>query len=454
VQECREKKQDLTELPFIASQPLIVQLTQLAASQKIAIAQLRNHYRDKHPKMVEAVNSLAQIERELTRALDVAAAAVEADHQTALRNHQQARQALADQEEASLKLDRYGVEYLNLERDYEVNVKLLDQILGRMGETSVSGTIESQNARLLDRAAPASKPSIPNVPLNLALGLVGGLGLGVASAFFVAFLDDRVKSAFDIEGIVGLPLLGVIPHMRGEDVTKKATVVVNDADRIVSEAFRGIYASLLLHEESKAAKCLLVTSTLASEGKSFIVTNLALAFATYGGRTLIVDCDLRRPSIHKLLELENKCGVLDVVAGRATAEQAVVHTKYPGLDALLTGGRAQSPTQVINDPKMAALIADLRTRYDRILFDSPPVSGVSDALLLLPLVDGCLFTLRFNKVHRRGARYCLHKVMNTEVPCFGAVLNNLNLNISGYYYSQYYDKSFKDYVTPPKDAKA
>jgi capsular exopolysaccharide synthesis family protein len=452
VQERRQNKQDLTELSFIASQPLIVQLIGQVAAQKIGIAQLRDHYRERHPTMIQAMNSLAQTEQELARAVDAAAAAVEVEYQTASRNNEEARQALAAQEEASLKLDRYGVEYDNRERDYEVNVKLLEDILARMGETSMSGTIESQSARVVDRAAPPGAPTSPNIPLNVGLGFVGGLFLGVACAFFLAFIDDRVKSVFDIENVVGLPLLGVVPHMKGDDAQEKSTVVVNDSDRLVGEAFRSLYAGLRLKEESKAAKCILVTSTLPGEGKSFVVTNLALAYAAHGERTIIVDCDLRRPSVHRTLGLENKHGVIDCVAGKITVGQAVVHTKFAGLDALPSGGRAHNPTQALNDPKFEQLIAELRTRYDHIFLDTPPLAAVSDALMLLPLSDGCIFTLCFNKVRRKAAQFCAQKILDTNVSCFGAVLNNLNLNVSGYYYSQYYDKSYKDYyITPSKD---
>jgi capsular exopolysaccharide synthesis family protein len=385
--------------------------------------------------------------------VESAVAAVEADYQTSLRNNQEAHKALAVQEDASLRLDRYGVEYDNLSRELEVNTTLLNEILARMGETSASGTIQTQNARVVDRATPPRKPTISGIIL-IALGIFGGAGMGVGCAFFVAFIDDRVKSAFDIESVVGLPLLGVVPHMKGESIQEKATVVVNDTDRLVSEAFRSIYASLRLKKESKAAKCLLVTSTIPGEGKSFVVTNLALAFAAHGGKTIIVDCDLRRPSVYRSLELENKRGVIDVVAGRSTVEQAIVHSKFPGLDALPTGGRAHNPTQVLNDPKFEHLIANLRTRYDHIFLDTPPLAAVSDALMLMPLTDGCIFALCFNKVRRKAAQFCAHKILETNVPCFGAVLNNLNLNVSGYYYSQYYDKSYKDYyMTPAKDGE-
>jgi capsular exopolysaccharide synthesis family protein len=444
VQQRRAKHQELTDLPFIASPP-ITQLTQQLAAQQIVIAQLRERYRDKHPKMIESVNSLAQIRRELDRAVGAAADAVQADYQTALNNNLAARKALVTQEADSLKLDRYAVDYDNLQRQYEVNVKLLEQILSRMSETSVSGTIESQSARIVDHAVPSYSPVSPNIRRDLGLGFIGALVFSVAFAFFLAFIDDRVKSMSDIEGVVGLPLLGVVPHMKGQDFMEKATVVANDADLLVSEAFRSLYASLRLKEGSKSAKCLLVTSTLPGEGKSFIVSNLALAFAAHGERTLIIDADLRRPSIHRSFGKENKRGLVDVVAGRITPDEAILRDVHPNLDILPTGGRANNPTQILNNPAFERLIAELRPRYDRIFFDTPPMAAVSDALMILPLADGCLFNLRFNKVRRKTAQFCVRKLLNTTVPCFGAVLNNLNLAISGYYYSQYYHKSYKDY---------
>mgnify|MGYP003346010018 CR=1 FL=1 len=148
----------------------------------------------------------------------------------------------------------------------------------------MTSTFATQNARLVDQAVPApeGKPISPNVSLNLGLGLVGGLGLGLAFAFFVAFIDDRVKSSYDIEGVVGLPLIGIIPEVKRLDSSEKARVVASNADRQVAEAFRTLHSSLRLKDESKNAKAFLTTSTIPGEGKSFTTTNLALTFAAHG----------------------------------------------------------------------------------------------------------------------------------------------------------------------------
>jgi succinoglycan biosynthesis transport protein ExoP len=447
VKEHRAKGVDLTDLPFIANQPNITALTQQRATQQIAIAQLRERYLPKHPKMVEATNSLAQTERELKKAIDSVCAQVESDYQSAIRNNDQVQEDLKKQKAESLDLDRYALQYTKLERDLKQSEQILLSITGRARETSMTGSIQTQNARIVDRASPSAedKPVTPNVPLNLGLGVIGGLGLGLAFAFFVAFIDDRVKSSFDIEGVVGLPLIGIIPQIKRMEQADKAQIVVNNADRQVAEAFLTLHSSLRLKDDSKNAKCILTTSTIPGEGKSFTTTNLALTFAAHGERVIVVDCDLRKPNIHKSFRVENLRGVIDVCAGASSLDDAIIRNLHSNFDILPAGGRAKNPTQILNSKSFETMISDLRKRYDRVFIDTPPLAAVSDALIILPLVDGSIFTIFFNKVRRKAAQFSAKKLLDANIPNFGAVLNGLNLAVSGYYYAQYYDKSYKDY---------
>jgi len=346
-----------------------------------------------------------------------------------------------------LELDRIGVDYSQIEREYLTQNQILQGIVARSRETTMTSGFAVQNARIVDQAVPPaeSKPISPNVPLNLGLGLVGGLGLGLAFAFFVAFIDDRVKSSYDIEGVVGLPLIGIIPQIKRMEPADKAQIVATNADRQVAEAFLTLHSSLRLKDESKNAKCILTTSTIPGEGKSFVTTNLALTFASHGEKVVVIDCDLRKPNIHKSLRLENLKGLIDVVGGTATLDDVTLRNVHPNLDVITSGGRAKNPTQVLNSKGFEQMIADLRKRYDRIFIDTPPLAAVSDALIILPLADGSIFSIFFNKVRRKAARFAAAKLMEANVPNFGAVLNGLNLAVSGYYYAQYYDKSYKDY---------
>jgi len=330
--------------------------------------------------------------------------------------------------------------------------------MGRMRETSMSSTLKGQNVRVIDTAFPSQPEDYvkPSILLNLSLGFVGGLGVALAFAVFVAFIDDRVKSSFDIESLMGLHLLGVVPHVRKMANPEKAQVVSNHADRQVSEAFLTLHSSLRLKEESKNAKCILVTSTVPGEGKSFTTTNLALTFAAHGERVVVIDCDLRRPNIHKSFRIANQRGVIDLCGGEVQVEDVVVTGLHKNLDVIPTGGRAKNPTQVLNSEGFELMLQELRKRYDRVFIDTPPIAAVSDALIILPLVDGSIFTVFFNKVRRRAAQYAARRLLDSTTPNFGAVLNGLSMGVSGYYYAQYYDKSYKDYyvVMSKKDDSA
>jgi capsular exopolysaccharide synthesis family protein len=445
VKERMDSGGNLTDLPFIASNELITDLSKKLAAENIEIAQLRNRYREKHPKLSSAIQSLNQTQSELKRAIASAAAAIESEYQNALRNDQQVRASLEAQQAESLATDRFANEYNQIDREMKMNEQFLQSLLARIKETAMTSTIETQNARIIDQALPPKRPISPNIPLNLGLGFLGGIGLGLAFAFFVAYVDDRVKSSFDIEAVVGLPLIGIIPEIKRMEQPEKAQIVVNNADRQVAEAFLTLHSSLRLKDESKNAKVILTTSTIPGEGKTFLTTNIALTFAAHGERVVAVDCDLRKPNIHKSFRVENLKGVIDVITGTASLDEVIVRNLHPNFDVIPAGGRAKNPTQILNSKNFELMLSDLKKRYDRVFIDTPPLAAVSDAMIILPLCDGSIFTIFFNKVRRKAAQFAAKKLLEANVPVFGAVLNGLNLAVSGYYYSQYYDKSYKDY---------
>jgi succinoglycan biosynthesis transport protein ExoP len=447
IREYRAKSQDLTGLAFISESKLVQDLQQQLAARTIEISKLKERYRDGHPDMKQARKSFDQTRLELERAIASISEQVQSEYNSSLANLKARQEELGNQKTESLQLESLAVEYTQIEREYLTQNQILQGIVARKTETTMTSTFATQNARLVDQAVPSpeNKPISPNVPLNLGLGVVGGLGLGLALAFFVAFIDDRVKSAYDIEGVLGLPLIGIVPEVKRLDANERAMVVSSNADRQVAEAFRTLHSSLRLKDESKNAKAFLTTSTVPGEGKSFMTTNLAMTFAAHGEKVVVVDCDLRKPNVHKSLGLENSRGVIDVVSGRYSLDEVTVRNFQPNLDVVVAGGRAKNPTQILNSKGFEQLIAELRKRYDRVFIDTPPLAAVSDALIILPLVDGSLFTIFFNKVRRKAAQFSAKSLLEANVPNFGAILNGLNLAVSGYYYAQYYDKSYKDY---------
>jgi succinoglycan biosynthesis transport protein ExoP len=446
VVDCRNKGGNLADLAFIAAIPQVQALLHQIDSQNVDLADLRQRYRSEHPKMLAANQSLAQSQSELHQALDNAAETIRNANETARRDDSQAKTDLAAQETEALKLDRLSVDYSTQQNELNVNQELLSTIVSRMRETSMNATIEEHNARIVDPAVRPRKYSSPNVALDLACGTVGGLALGLSLAFLVAFIDDRVKTNHQIESVIGLPLIGIVPRTRKMDTSKRAQLVHNFADPLAGEAFLTIHSNLRLKNESKNSKVILVTSTRPGEGKSFVTSNLALTFAEHGERTILIDCDLRKPNVHNLFGIANTKGVIDFCTSTEPLESFTVKNHLPNLDLLLAGGRAVNPTHILNHESFARLIGELRKKYDRVFIDTPPLAPVSDAMIVLQHVDGAIFTIRFNHVRTRGAKFCARRILESKVPCFGAVLNGLDLALSDYYYAEYYDKSYRSYV--------
>jgi capsular exopolysaccharide synthesis family protein len=445
VEEWTKAGRDLTELPFIASQTKVNQLLLQVTSQKLTLAQLRERYKAKHPKLIETTNSLAQAELELRGALATAASSIRAEYEDARANDTEAHKALAEQEAKSLELDKSAVEYDNLDRDFRINNQLLEAMIGRIRETSVSSSIETDSARIIDRAFEPAVPVSPRIMFNLTLALVGGIVLGLGTAYLVALIDDRVKTIFDVERLVGMRLLGLIPKVEQMDQPDKAQIVANGADRVIVESFLSLYSTLRIDYASRNAKRILVTSTLPGEGKSFVATNLALTYALQGQRTVIVDCDLRKPNIARSFRLRPGKGWVDHCTRGVPLDEVIARNVQSNLDVVPVGDRAKNPIQLLNGGEFESMLTELGKRYDRVILDTPPLGAVSDVLNILPLVDGAIYVIQFNRVKRAAARRCARRLRSTNVTIFGVVLNDMSAGMAGAYYGEQDTKMLKGY---------
>jgi capsular exopolysaccharide synthesis family protein len=445
VREWTKSGKPLTELSFIASDIKVSHLLQEITTQKLALADLRQYYKDKHPKLIEAVNAVAQAEREMKVTLDAAAESIKADYENALQTDAEARKALAEQEGRSLDMDKSAVEYENLERDFRVNDQLLESMIARMRETSVTSSMETENARVLDSASEPQIPISPKKIFNLVAGAFAGILLGIGVAYLIAMIEDRVKTTFDVEEYVGFPLLGVVPRVKRMEPADKAQIVSNGADPIITEAFLSLYSTMRVKDNSRNARLIGVTSTLPGEGKSFIATNLALTFAAQGQRTAIVDCDLRKPNVQRSFRLRMAKGVIDYCVNGAPFEDIVVKDVYPNLDVITSGGRATNPIHLINSKEFESLVTELSKRYDRVVFDTPPLAAVADALNILPLMDGAIYAIQFNRVMRKAAQRSARRLASGKISVFGAVLNDVKAGGSTDYYVDYNDKRVNEY---------
>ena len=447
IETYRREGKNLWELSFVAEQSRVSGLLEQITGSRINISSLSKRYREKHPAMIQLLQTLQEAELELEGAVQNSVDKVYAGYIEAKSNFEMASQRLAEKEKELIDLSKTRVEYSSLLRDLEVQQSFFQALNSRMTTEKAQVNLKNPNARVVDEAfpPPEDKPSSPNIAMNLAAGFFGGIAVGFGLIFAVAFLDDRVKSAFDIEGTIGLPLLGVIPRIKKLDTSTKAQAVASNVDQHVTETFRSIHSALRLNNESRNAKIILATSTLPGEGKSFVSSNLSLTFANHGEKTLLIDADLRLPNVARSLQLENDFGLLDHIEKGVALDEVIIKEVYPNLDVLPSGGKSKNPTQVLNSAQLEAMFADLRDRYDRIVVDSPPLAAVSDALNLLPLVDGTLYIIKFNTVKRKTAVVNVRRLWESNTPVFGAILNNITSSLSSYYYSNYSDKAYQDY---------
>ncbi|NRA26913.1 MAG: polysaccharide biosynthesis tyrosine autokinase [Opitutales bacterium] len=445
IQEYQKESQDLWEVTFIAQNQRVAELLSIVSANKIEISTLAKRYRDKNPKMIAAREALRESEVELDRALETAVREAFSAYEQTQNNYESAQQRLQAQETELIELSKLKVEYESLESDLRVQELFYQDLVARYSQESTQVNIKNPNARIVDRARPPVSPSSPKPLLNIALGLVGGGAAGLGLVFLLAFLDDKVKTAFDIEAVVGVPLVGIVPRIKRLDASEKPQAAAGNHDRHVTEAFRSIHSTLRLNEDSRDAQVIITTSTVPSEGKSFCSTNLALTYATHGEKVLLLDGDLRLPNVAKSLEMEVSHGIVTHFEQGDDLDKCIVKELYPNLDVLPAGAKAKNPTQILNSPRIEELFTDLRKQYTKIIVDTPPLAAVSDTLNLLGHADGLIYVIKFNTVKRRSAKMNVRRLLDSNTPVFGAILNNIGLNISSYYYSHYYDSAYSDY---------
>lgn len=446
VQEYQEEGKQMWDIPFIAEMPTVSDLLKQRSQQNITLASLAKRYRAKHPSMIEASRAVEETEKELAMAIASAVEKTRNQYEQLKKSYESSSSRLAEKELDLMNLGELAVKYNTMQDELQVNNALYQAMMGRLQTEMAQVALTGPSARIIDKAAAPNKQYKPDILLNLIIGVVGGLLAGCGLVFLIAILDDRIKSAFDIENAVGLPLIGIIPRIKRLNSPEKAQAVASNAERRVTEAFRAIHSALKLNEASKKAKIIITTSTSPSEGKSFVSTNLAITFAIHGERVLILDGDLRMPNVAKSLNIDERPeGVVRYFAGECSLEDAIITELYPNLDVLPAGIKAKNPTQILNSPDFEQLLATLSERYDRIFIDTPPIAVVSDVLTLLPFADGIIYVIKFNSVKRKTAKSNLRRIIESNTPVFGAILNQISVSVASYYYANYYDKSYAGY---------
>ena len=329
--------------------------------------------------------------------------------------------------------------YVQAKMDLQSSRTILQTMKMRLTQEDVDSSItKSQIVEILDQAEPNSKAVRPNIPVNITLGIIAGLVVGIGLAFFIEYLDTSVKTIDDVERALQAPVLGVIPQNVGP-------LYKEGPDSPHAEAYRVLRTNLLFSRKNEKFNTITVISGGAGEGKSTTVFNLATIFAQNGDRILLVDSDLRRPSLHKMMNISNSLGLTNYLMKQKTLEEVVQASPVPGLDFLPSGKLPSSSLGILNSSRMKEFIAEVRKRYDYVFFDSPPIMGVSDASVLASEVDMTMLVVQYRKYPQIMTQRAKQMIQKVGGNLLGVVLNNINISQDSYYY--YYSGYYYDYYS-------
>ena len=424
------------DIPVIASDPKVSALRQQLSEKQISLAVLRERYREQHPAMMAVQTEVNEITGKIEAACADTVNALQSQYLMAKAKEDSLQQALKEQERQALEMDSKQPDYNSLKRNAEADRQIFETILTRMKETSIAGKLESNNIRLVDPVQVPVSPFKPNKGRNFVIGTILGLGAAIGLSFLMNSFDDRIKSYGDVESL-GLPLLTGVPHFELTDGSQNGRVVQVDPHSISAEAFRNLRASLSLRPDVNAANPLLVTSTAPGEGKSVVSANLAIAFAANKQRTLLIDCDLHHPAQHKVFPTNFNKGLSLYLIDHLKLRDVVQSTDIPNLDVLPAGDVPPNAPELLASDRMRDLIREACKEYDRVIIDSPPVTAVSDPLVLLPYVQGVIYVIGFSKIGREIVSRSMQKLRECGAPLAGVVMNNIDQQLHGYYYYPY-----------------
>lgn len=329
--------------------------------------------------------------------------------------------------------------YFNAKRKLEEQTTMLDFLTKKLLSEDLEKKMpEGLIVQVRDMAKPGLKPVSPNKPLNIALGIIVGLAVGIGLAFFIEYLDTSVKTIDDVERSLEAPVLAVIPQQVG-------VLLDEGIESPHAEAYRVLRTNLLFARKDESWNTITVLSGGAGEGKSTTLFNLATVFAQNGSRVLVVDSDLNRPSIHKMLHVSNNLGLTDHLLKKAKIEDIIQTTTQSNLDFMPSGRLPRASVGILGSNQMKEVIKDLKRRYDFVFFDSPPLLGVSDASVLASQMDMTLQVIQYRRYPQLMTIRAKQMILKVGGHLMGIVLNNINMSQDEnyYYYSGYYEYKSK-----------
>ncbi|EWH09408.1 putative exopolysaccharide biosynthesis protein [Catenovulum agarivorans DS-2] len=439
-------------LAEISNHPVIREVKRAEIDAEKNLTLLAQRYGPKHPKIIAANAQLNALRDKLAIEIVKLSQGIEKDLTTAKENEKQLYQQLEKAKQNFQLISNKELSYLKLQHEVEANRKLYDIFLARLKETDIASDFNAGLVQVLDPAEVPLLPSSPNKMLYVGISAIATLILSIMVVITKQAINQQIKTPEEAETALSQKLLCFTPRLKSKYRTSKpGSWFTNSKCRAFAESIRSLRTGIALYNVDQQPKTIAVTSAIQGEGKSSIALNLALAYAPMG-KTLLLEADLRRPSLSSALDLKDlNSGLSDVLATNCSIDQAIIRHCDSKLDVLLAGYIAPNPLELLSSNKFKSLLDELATRYDKIVIDTPPVLPVSDSLVLAQLVDSVVYVLRADSSKLNVVNKGLGRLNDADVQIAGVVLNEVNMKNS-FFERHYSYTSYEAY--PTKVAKA
>jgi polysaccharide biosynthesis transport protein len=435
------------DAPLITNNTLIQKLRAESIAQEASVASLDKIYGANFPQLQAEQAKLKDLRLRLNREVKRTRASVEADYQASLRTERLIREALQNQKAQVGTLQNNLVQHHILLRDMKSSEQLYQALLARMKEASVASTMVASNVAVIVPAEIPVKPSSPRPLLYMSLASVLGLIGGIGMALIMEHLDDSIKTASEMERVCQIPLLGMVPRLSLDiqDTHKEkgsGLIMIDNPRSQVAESIYQLRSSIMLSGVGGPPPIIMVTSPNPGEGKTTISVNLAATLALNHSKVLIIDADMRKPSVHKAFHKPNHPGLSNFLTGNASLEEVVLPTPIADLFFLPAGTIPPNPIELLTSKSFSDLISRLHTEYSFIVIDTPPTIGFADARIISPLTNAVVLVINHSSTTRRSGYLATQLLFSVNAKILGGVLNmseDKNLNYEGYGLSKYSD---------------
>lgn len=437
----------LSSREVLSNQTVTTLMTDRAKTQAELETELSRRLED-YPSVRDKRAQLAKLDSELQSAALSVRNSIRAEYLAARDTEQALLAKLEALKLETLREQDKTVQFGLLQREADTNRTLYDGLLKRYNELNATAGISSSNVSIIDSAERPNEPTSPDLLKNMLVALVGGIGLAALTLFVKDQLDDAVRVPEDVESKLRLPLLGVVPKASRSD----PDAAMADPKSPLSEAYNSLRAALLYSTSSGLPQVLLVTSAQAAEGKTTTSYATAASLARMGRRVVLIDADLRRPSVHRRISLSNERGLTDLLTSSDPVATAVVPAPQENLFVIPSGPIPPSPTELVSSPRMEQVVQELAALYDVVVIDSPPILGLADAPVLSTLADGVILVVESDRSHRGALKTALRRLRAMRPILLGAVLTKFDPTRSGNRYSEYYGYAYYTYEHKDREA--